>query len=593
MAPRRKCPVCGSKQWHKDSSSGLVACSEGHVIQNFRNESGETQDLGNYTMRKRTLKSGHKKGARQSRADPKLYHGERARFHYYQCLQLVLRKQIAALIALWDLPPEFETVCRDTWALHLNLLPRPPPAEPYHHLREQKGNNPDAGDTKPLLDNLDESKSDDDDGDGPQSSSSSSEEEDPELAELLRENSEISSSDEDKEKDHTSQKHGVQSSYRFVGTYDRPVNCIVVLVVACWTIRLPVMYKDFINVIESYELPYLDFLRLLPSDMTCHLTKHAASALSPHFPPSTLYIHRLTSRLAKLMYANYGVFTPELNASPVLWRVVQQCLGGTPTLYRLAKRLGRILSLPLTLHHSLSPTLRCALGDPEMQLYDNVPPELALVATAIVVLKLVYGLDGKPRLPRDVEDPASAFPDVHGYLSAFRGMGEADTRHNEKRFSSRVPMSTGDMDLATIDEFLNFCERVLVKPPRGESDQQILDNYFPLSTESGGARLEVIVPHSIVKGLSATKINVGETTVLQPGESYTIYHSRDVLGNLPEEQALIITRSAKWVGVGDDYLCGVVERFERRLRRWYYRERRREKEEQDSEGEGLFDGMDD
>lgn len=589
MAPRRKCPLCGSKQWHKDSSSGLVACSEGHVIQNFRNESGETQDLGNYTMRKRILKSGRKKSARQSRADPKLYHGERARFHYYQCLQLVLRKQIAALIALWDLPPEFETVCRDIWGLHLTLLPRPPPAEPYHHMREQKGSDSDTGDTKLSLDNPKESRSGDDD---PQSSSSSSEEEDPELAELLRENSELSSSDE--EKDHTSPKQGVQSNYRFVSAYDRPVNCIAVLVVACWTMRLPVMYKDFIDVIESYELPYLDFLRLLSSDMTCHLTKHAVRALSPHFAPSTLYIHRFASRLAKLIYANYGVFTPELNASPVLWRVVQQCLGGTPTLYGLAKRLGYILSLPLTLHHSLSPTLRrITPDDPDIHIYDNIPPELALVATAIVVLKLVYGLDGKLRLPRDVKDPASALPDVRGYLSAFRIMGEADDRHNEKRFSSKVSMPTGDMDLATIDEFLDFCERVLIQSQRGESDQQILDNYFPLSTESGDARPEAIAPHSIVEGLSATKINIGETTVLQPGESYTIYHSRDVLGNLPEEQALIITRSAKWVGVSDDYLCEVVERFERRLRRWYYKERRREKEEKESEGERLFDGMKD
>jgi len=68
------------------------------------------------------------------------------------------------------------------------------------------------------------------------------------------------------------------------------------------------------------------------------------------------------------------------------------------TLYRLAKRLGHILSLPLTLHHTLSHSLRqVAPGDPESHLYDNVPPELALVATAIVVLKLVYGLDGKMR----------------------------------------------------------------------------------------------------------------------------------------------------------------------------------------------------
>lgn len=131
--------------------------------------------------------------------------------------------------------------------LHLNLLPRPIPAEPYHYLREQKGNNADAGDTKLSLDNAEESQSDDDgDVDKHQASSSGSEEEDPELVGLLRENSEFSFSDEDKghASRHTTK---LQQGYRFIGTYDQPVNCIAVLVVACWAMRLPVMYKDFIE----------------------------------------------------------------------------------------------------------------------------------------------------------------------------------------------------------------------------------------------------------------------------------------------------------------------------------------------------------
>jgi hypothetical protein len=37
-----------------------------------------------------------------------VYTGARARFLYWQCLQLVLRKQIAALIRVWELPSEFE-----------------------------------------------------------------------------------------------------------------------------------------------------------------------------------------------------------------------------------------------------------------------------------------------------------------------------------------------------------------------------------------------------------------------------------------------------------------------------------------------------
>ena len=37
-----------------------------------------------------------------------VYHGARAQYHYFQCLQLLLRKQVAVLMRLWDLPPEFE-----------------------------------------------------------------------------------------------------------------------------------------------------------------------------------------------------------------------------------------------------------------------------------------------------------------------------------------------------------------------------------------------------------------------------------------------------------------------------------------------------
>jgi RNA polymerase I-specific transcription initiation factor RRN7 len=168
--------------------------------------------------------------------------------------------------------------------------------------------------------------------------------------------------------------------------------------------------------------------------LTRHLTKHAVQALSPHvrlptysayarakrvilqYAPRTLSLHRLASRLANRLYGTFDILIPELNAGPVLWRVVQQCFSGTRTfaychdafrisdvnflamLYLLTKRLGYVLSLPLSLHHSLAPSLSSIKrGDMECQKYDNVPVEIALAATALVVLKLVYGLDGKKR----------------------------------------------------------------------------------------------------------------------------------------------------------------------------------------------------
>jgi RNA polymerase I-specific transcription initiation factor RRN7 len=81
--------------------------------------------MGPHAMRKRALKSQKPKKEEISRADPKrayycprpdmtvnqslsVYHGDRARYLYFQCCQLMLRRQVAALIKLWDLQPEFE-----------------------------------------------------------------------------------------------------------------------------------------------------------------------------------------------------------------------------------------------------------------------------------------------------------------------------------------------------------------------------------------------------------------------------------------------------------------------------------------------------
>lgn len=84
-------------------------------------------DLGQWMMHKRTLKSGRKKKEKRSKADPKceiyflslisralificlaVYHGSRARYLYFQCQQLILRQQILGLTTLWKLPKEFE-----------------------------------------------------------------------------------------------------------------------------------------------------------------------------------------------------------------------------------------------------------------------------------------------------------------------------------------------------------------------------------------------------------------------------------------------------------------------------------------------------
>jgi hypothetical protein len=69
--------------------------------------------------------------------------------------------------------------------------------------------------------------------------------------------------------------------------------------------------------------------------------------------------------------------------------------------------------------------------------------------------------------------------------------------------------------------------------------------------------------------LPATPIDdVGDSENMRPGESYSIYDSRDILGTLPEEYEMVLERAARWVGVSESYLCQVIEMFERRLVKW-------------------------
>ncbi|KAI6034341.1 hypothetical protein BKA83DRAFT_4188557 [Pisolithus microcarpus] len=535
MAPRKKCPICGCRKWRKDYASGMVTCNEGHVLQ---------EDFGTRTMRKRTLKSTRKKET-VNKGDPK------PRFHYYQCLQLLLRKQVAALISLWSLPQEFEMICKDLWAMHLTLIRDPLPAEPLQHAREMKG--PAPGIHMERSDMSDAKGSEDDQQDLGNSTDS-------ELEALLQE--ELCR--------HTARKkYHAKLSTRFVGRSDRPENTIAILVLACWTIRLPVIYMDIINAIEDYSVPYLDHVRLLPSSLTCHLTKHAIQALSPHHAPRISSLHRSVSRLAHRLHSNFGVTIPELSVAPVLWRVVRQCFCGTPMLYTLSKRLGNVLSLSLSVHHSLVPLP----SDIESHKRYNAPPEVALASTVVVVLKLIYGLDGKRRLPRIAEDVACTFPDAEEFLAALRGASSAEP------FVNNPPLidsgrSVGDLDHVTLDEYLDFCEKALLAPQA--NGNRILDSYFPLSNENATENHTVITNGPMAKAGLPMQANEGKPDILQPGESYTIYHSGDVLGNVPSELDVIIQRACRWAGVSSDYICGVVERYERRLVRWWQAERQYE-----------------
>jgi len=67
----------------------------------------------------------------------------------------------------------------------------------------------------------------------------------------------------------------------------------------------------------------------------------------------------------------------------------------------------------------------------------------------------------------------------------------------------------------------------------------------------------------------ATTLTDGCEPKCRPSEDYAIWRSRDVLGTLAEELRTVIGRAAKCIRIGEDYLGGVVEYYERRIVRWW------------------------
>ena len=107
-------------------------------------------------------------------------------------------------------------------------------------------------------------------------------------------------------------------------------------------------------------------------------------------------------------------------------------------------------------------------------------------------------------------------------------------------------------------------------------------DHFPLHAEKGQASSAPQACKEAERPLRAFKtandIRADED-VLRPGEQYAIYNTQDILGSLPEDLEFVIGAAARWAGVESTYVLGVVERFERRIARWWDTTRRKERGE--------------
>ncbi|CAE6530924.1 unnamed protein product [Rhizoctonia solani] len=436
------CPICTSRKWRKAPGTGELICSEGHVLQGYRNETNEVADIGAHTVHRRQLRVGRHRRTAVDKGNPDVYYGPRARYLYYQCRQLILRHQIESLVGSWELPKEAKNICRTIWLLALDVLPQPPPAQPWlytqtedalereNSVQEQGGFNDEHAST---AENTDEPEGLSDDEADLEAQMNL------EIENLLREASETDSNQDINKLDANKGQRAYNKKTRYT--------------------LVPVIYSDFVNLINNYQLPYLSVISLLPDNMQKHLSTALRQELTPPHAPTVATLHVITRRIARRLHLVHGVDIPELNAAPILWRAVRAFQGPRKSiLYTMVKTLMESLKVPLTIHPALAPAP--ALG---LKKYagDWAPIEVTMSAVIIICLKLVYGFRDDINVIAEEDGPAACFPPFADYITSLRQGKEEYQKSFDRLLSLDSDRTADTLTEKEIDKYLDVAEKAL------------------------------------------------------------------------------------------------------------------------------------
>ncbi|CAE6521504.1 unnamed protein product [Rhizoctonia solani] len=548
-------------KWRKAPGTGELICSEGHVLQGYRNETNEVTDIGAHTVHKRQLRVGRRRKAAVDKGNPDIYYGPRARYLYYQCRQLILRYQIESVVTSWELPKEAKNICRTIWLLALDVLPQPPPPQPWLHAQTEDVSEKD-GSAQEKCDLNEEHTSTAQNTDEPEGSSDDEADIEAqvnrEIENLLREASETDSNPEIKKLDASEGQRAYNKKTRHT-LYDSVAANVSILVLTCWWLRVPVMYSDFIGLINAYQLPYLSVIPLLPDNMQKHLSTALRQELTPpvYFithAPTVAALHVITRRIARRLHLAHGVDIPELNAAPILWRAVR-AFQGPPILYTMSKVLMERLRVPLTIHPALAPA-----PAPGLKKYagDWAPIEVTMSAVIIICLKFVYGFRDTINVVSEEDDPAACFPPFGDYVTSLRQGKEEQHRSFDRLLSLDSDRTADALTEKEIDRDSQINTQALMS---------IYEQVHTEAPDSTPAYVQdnLVAPEGL-RRLSSSSLS-DETIDVLPGASLAIWSPEDPLGALPPDYALLVHTASTWSGVHISNVNHLVATLERRLQR--------------------------
>ncbi|KAF8934226.1 jumonji domain-containing protein 6 [Dissophora ornata] len=541
MVKKPPCRICRSKKWRKNSL-GFYICEFGHQLEGHQEEEGEF-DASLGSMHRRQLR-GPKRKRKTKKAQH--YYGANAEDLLLQAMQLILRKQLYALVHDLGFPPEIEQVAQEYWTLYISCQktyqdtskPTTEPAYSRNVEESETGNTddrepddeethltPEGGDTLATrsakrtnqstfrdktkvpgkdpdeLDKLEVFQNDN-------SEHSNSSEDDSEIDS----DQELQTGDNDDVESNEDERGGDPSTERRAkcpaDEDPRRLNIgftVAICYLAAVHLQLPVTMGDFNRWAMDRRLPYFNAMQHLPADMK--LKVPFPGALRPN---------------------SFGLYPDMPNIPLLIFRFTQELMLPIEV-YPCALRLSQILFEIKT----------PSAGQPESSLdiyhfrHRTVKGPTIAMALVIVVAKMFFGLDGKNR---EFEELIQVNPDL--YSEYFK--------------EEVMPVSKPEFgDLLTAFETTEYAQKA------GECSYK--------QDISPGIEAFIRNLHSGVAPPESSRDDGGlEPPPLRPGEGYVLYRNDNegvYLGNY----ARVLSHASNVLYLNPELLQREVRRIEESL----------------------------
>ncbi|GAA5931024.1 hypothetical protein JCM1841_005460 [Sporobolomyces salmonicolor] len=574
MAPRPRCPVCRSKRWHRDALSGSIVCEEGHVLTGYVQETTESQEPSQHVQQTRRQRKNKQRKERVPAND--YFHGDRGTFLVWQCMQLILREQLRVLIDEMGWPAELEAVTRDLWAMLVASSRVPPAPVDYERGEEPAGSysGPRSGDRyirsgRPKWGGRvkKEAKGEADDATDEDGAGSTTEQSGHASGGGSSDESSVSSyfsdadADDERPRDGSRSRRGTPTASAATSpapsapanpappepnlyappkprppasgpparnkddprAHPRMDYLLLVIYLACMTLRLPVFLSDIVHLAETYQILYLDAATHLPLEMQSHLTISNRKLLSPvtvphlYSPVQTLaganHAQVWLARLVLMYRDDWNVEFPEANMPLIVGRLCR-VLALPPVAYLLIRRVLSLLPQPHSFHlpTSLSASDRRCRGQPRYskgrarpaksasveekglpsgfrwllyvggQDWRSLLPELKVACAVIIVAKMLWRLEDE----QGEASSASAKPLLEAYVSELpssdRWLATVEAIASLEKpgdLSQLWNTEVVDMGGDDIDAYLDFFEGKILSEKKIPSRMADFSRFFP------------------------------------------------------------------------------------------------------------------